>query len=209
MVRQAEAEAESKTTHSTKQQSSFEVAIATAQNIEERRMEAKEAKATGDIPFTIFIHDSSSLGTNRSEPRSANIAESKADQQQIRGDGYRLLGNLPSFNGRSGRDVQVALSLELPGESTKPVPKMLIGGREVSSHTDESSIPEEFLCAINGHIMKDPVRSSRSGLVFEKATIQIWLQTRGQICPITHEVRPFPFCVSFDTFSASHSPSTT
>jgi hypothetical protein len=49
MVRQAEAEAESKTgTSSTKQQSSFEVAIATAHNIEERRMEAKEAKSTGE-----------------------------------------------------------------------------------------------------------------------------------------------------------------
>lgn len=51
MVRQAEAEAESKTASSTKQQSSFEVAIATAHNIEERRMEAKEAKATGDFPL--------------------------------------------------------------------------------------------------------------------------------------------------------------
>jgi hypothetical protein len=101
MVRQAEVQAESKTPHapSVKQQSSFEVAIATAQNIEERRMEAKEAKASG---------------LDRSE-RGGNIAESKADQQQIRGDGYRLLGNLPSFNNRSGRDVQVRpLSLDSP-----------------------------------------------------------------------------------------------
>jgi hypothetical protein len=47
MVRQAEAEAESKSPRGVKQQSSFEVAIATAQNIEERRLEAKEAKAAG------------------------------------------------------------------------------------------------------------------------------------------------------------------
>lgn len=79
--------------------------------------------------------------------------------------------------------------MELPGESTKPVPKMVIGGREVSSNSSDSSIPEEFLCAINGHIMKDPVRATGSGLVFERATIQIWLQTRGQVCPITHEVK--------------------
>lgn len=94
MVRQAEAEAESKNPKgsSVKQQSSFEVAIATAQNIEERRLEAKEAKAAGK---------------ERVDLRGGNIAESKADQQQIRGDGYRLLGNLPSLNGRSGRDVQV------------------------------------------------------------------------------------------------------
>jgi hypothetical protein len=96
MVRQAEVEAESKTPHanaSVKQQSSFEVAIATAHNIEERRMEAKEAKASG---------------LDRSERGGGNIAESKADQQQIRGDGYRLLGNLPSFNSRNSRDVQVS-----------------------------------------------------------------------------------------------------
>lgn len=47
MVRQAEAEAESKSPRNTIKQSSFEVAIATAQNIEDRRMEAKEAKASG------------------------------------------------------------------------------------------------------------------------------------------------------------------
>jgi hypothetical protein len=64
---------------------------------------------------------------------------------------------------------------------------MVIGGHEISSSQTDSSIPDEFLCAINGHVMKDPVRSTRSGLVFEKATIQIWLQTRGQVCPITHE----------------------
>lgn len=174
LVRQAEAEAESKSPRgAVKQQTSFEVAIATAQNIEERRMEAKEAKASG---------------IDRQVNRGANIAESKADQQQIRGDGYRLLGNLPSLSGnRGGRDVQVALSLELPGESTKPVPKMMIGGHEIISNKNDSSIPEEFLCAINRHVMKDPVRSTNSGLVFEKATIQIWLQTRGQVCPITHQ----------------------
>lgn len=64
----------------------------------------------------------------------------------------------------------------------------MIGGHEITSNKNDSSIPEEFLCAINGHVMKDPVRSTRSGLVFEKATIQIWLQTRGQVCPITHQV---------------------
>lgn len=69
------------------------------------------------------------------------------------------------------------------------MPKMLIGGREVAAtNSSDSSIPDEFLCSINGHIMRDPVRATRSNLVFEKATIQIWLQTRGQVCPITHEV---------------------
>lgn len=35
--------------------------------------------------------------------------------------------------------------------------------------------------------MKEPVRSKKSGLVFERATIEVWLATRGSVCPITHE----------------------
>jgi len=45
---------------------------------------------------------------------------------------------------------------------------------------------QEFLCAINGHVMKDPVRAHTSGLVFERATIELWLATRGCVCPITN-----------------------
>lgn len=45
---------------------------------------------------------------------------------------------------------------------------------------------QEFLCAINGHVMKDPVRAQTSGLVFERATISLWLASRGSVCPITN-----------------------
>ena len=34
--------------------------------------------------------------------------------------------------------------------------------------------------------MKDPVRAKTTGLVFEAATIDLWLQTRGTVCPITN-----------------------
>jgi hypothetical protein len=47
-------------------------------------------------------------------------------------------------------------------------------------------VPKEFLCAINGHVMKDPVKCKTTGLVFERATIELWLQTRGAVCPITN-----------------------
>ena len=45
---------------------------------------------------------------------------------------------------------------------------------------------KEFLCAINGHVMKNPVKVRSSGLVFEEATIDLWLNTRGSVCPITN-----------------------
>lgn len=41
-------------------------------------------------------------------------------------------------------------------------------------------------CAINGHVLKEPVRSPY-GQVFERATIELWLTTRGSICPITNQ----------------------
>lgn len=34
--------------------------------------------------------------------------------------------------------------------------------------------------------MKEPVRVASSGLVFELATIDLWLATRGAVCPITN-----------------------
>ena len=32
--------------------------------------------------------------------------------------------------------------------------------------------------------MKDPVRVGTSGPVFERSTIELWLSTRGSVCPI-------------------------
>lgn len=43
---------------------------------------------------------------------------------------------------------------------------------------------QEFLCAINGHIMKQPARSPH-GHVFELSTILLWLESRGLLCPLT------------------------
>ena len=46
--------------------------------------------------------------------------------------------------------------------------------------------PAELLCAINRHILRDPVRTPY-GDVFERETIETWLQTLGSVCPLTHE----------------------
>jgi hypothetical protein len=41
-----------------------------------------------------------------------------------------------------------------------------------------------FMCALNGHMMKVPV-TSPYGHNFEKETIEQWLRQRGSVCPIT------------------------
>eukprot|EP00595_Chromulina_sp_UTEXLB2642_P002749 CAMPEP_0196764344 /NCGR_PEP_ID=MMETSP1095-20130614/5900_1 /TAXON_ID=96789 ORGANISM="Chromulina nebulosa, Strain UTEXLB2642" /NCGR_SAMPLE_ID=MMETSP1095 /ASSEMBLY_ACC=CAM_ASM_000446 /LENGTH=365 /DNA_ID=CAMNT_0042119637 /DNA_START=1009 /DNA_END=2106 /DNA_ORIENTATION=+ len=103
---------------------------------------------------------------------------------------YRLLGNLPALNNKSitdrKKDIQIALSLELPNEK---IQKFEIKSRNHNKLTNEidSEIPKEFLCAINNHVMKDPVYVPSTNLYFERSTIELWLTTRGSVCPITHK----------------------
>ena len=37
-----------------------------------------------------------------------------------------------------------------------------------------------------GHVMQDSVITPR-GIRFERATIQVWLDQQGQVCPISHK----------------------
>lgn len=113
----------------------------------------------------------------------AHASHGKSREEQIRGDNYRLLGDLPTLgSGKTAQDKKVNINLELrtrkdnESKSDTPLPAAANG-----------AIPCEFLCAINGHVMKEPMRATTSGLVFERATIELWLATRGQVCPLTNE----------------------
>lgn len=71
--------------------------------------------------------------------------------------------------------------------------------RELSNNTGSqksssavSAIPKEFLCSINGHVMKDPVRA-KSGEVFENETIKIWLVAFMKIVQIAQHTYKFIF----------------
>ena len=44
--------------------------------------------------------------------------------------------------------------------------------------------PAAILCAINGHVLRAPVRSPY-GHVYERATIELWLEQQGSVCPMT------------------------
>lgn len=129
----------------------------------------------------------------------ANAADEKATSKQ-QAASLRLLGDLPSLQpdrtSKQHRDnVRIALNLQLPSEAKAQGKTMMSsgsgGGSSSSPSTKkpvvtDSSIPAEFLCSINGHVMKDPVRNGSSGPVYERATIELWLGTRGSICPINH-----------------------
>ncbi|CAM9977719.1 unnamed protein product [Discosporangium mesarthrocarpum] len=47
-----------------------------------------------------------------------------------------------------------------------------------------SLLSQEFLCSINKHMMKEPTRSPH-GHAFETSTILLWLESRGDVCPLT------------------------
>ena len=53
------------------------------------------------------------------------------------------------------------------------------------------AVPTELRCAINGHLMRDPVRraggdgkAGADGPAFERATIELWMSRNGKVSPI-------------------------
>ena len=54
---------------------------------------------------------------------------------------------------------------------------------------EDGRVPKHLCCCINGHLMRDPVFSSKFPLKdkvsYERETIELWLKTRGSVCPIT------------------------
>jgi len=92
-----------------------------------------------------------------------------------------LLGDLPSLDKQpSTADLNhfVNLKLELPKQPVGQKASKAGGGNKKKKKGN--SPHSEMECAINGHVMKDPVRAP-NGLVFERATILVWLETRGQV----------------------------
>ncbi|KAJ9462565.1 U-box domain protein [Diplonema papillatum] len=56
-----------------------------------------------------------------------------------------------------------------------------------SAVDDAGDVPEEFRCAINGHVLNHPMRLP-SGRVFERETIELWIKKVGWTDPITAAV---------------------
>jgi hypothetical protein len=168
--------------------------VAPADEPKSRRQDAKVADDSNSQSDSKGGSNASSSSSSSSVTGEAKGAESKggssraANAPQQKSEGFRLLGDLPSFGGKpSASDVKVAIALELPSEQQKGKNKSgsIAPSRGPSRPTDPD-VPEKFVCAINGHVMKDPVRSS-TGFYFERATIELWLSTRGSICPISNQ----------------------
>jgi hypothetical protein len=155
-----------------------------------------DSPTTVEIPTVqpLTLSDKERAEEKENAPERISQGGGYEDKKQLedRQERYRLLGALPSLGPRANEeDVKVALALELPtdlGKAAKNNNSSSTGPANASSGPQNApeGVPKEYLCAINGHVMQDPVRSP-SGTVYEKATIELWLSTRGSICPITHE----------------------
>eukprot|EP00667_Euglena_gracilis_P005602 EG_transcript_5645 len=94
----------------------------------------------------------------------------------------RLLGPLPPLGRGSLGAAAIAVDAEDLFASQMIKPQM---PRSITAPTrPPPGMPPEFLCAINGHVMKNPV-TSPTGHTFEKETIEYWLKQNGSLCPLT------------------------
>jgi len=110
--------------------------------------------------------------------RKAEVKESGASGE------YRLLGDLPDPKS-SQRDVERKTGAELEKEEAVKTDDRLVRPSAAAEAVQaEGNAPSRFRCALNGHLMKDPVRSPH-GHVFERETIMKWLESAGSMCPIS------------------------
>jgi hypothetical protein len=81
----------------------------------------------------------------------------------------RLLGDLPSLQTQKGDEEEVK----------KEKSKIKIKRGKISE------CPEEFKCGIDGKILTQPLRSPL-GHVFERKTLETWMNTCGSVCPVSN-----------------------
>eukprot|EP01065_Artemidia_motanka_P048815 TRINITY_DN796_c0_g2_i2.p1 TRINITY_DN796_c0_g2~~TRINITY_DN796_c0_g2_i2.p1 ORF type:complete len:612 (+),score=191.01 TRINITY_DN796_c0_g2_i2:255-2090(+) len=99
------------------------------------------------------------------------------DVQQSEAAQYRLLGDLPDPHDRK-------VEKEAADEAVKTDDRLVRPSGAAEAVQAEGNAPARFRCSLNGHLMKDPVRSPH-GHVFERETIMKWLESAGSTCPFT------------------------
>jgi hypothetical protein len=156
--------------------------------------------------------------TPDSRPRSPVVFEARPPSRcppPDFGEKKSMLGDLPALDKKKKRkkkkkstkkelEAFMSLELEVPlqqlhaknaaaGERQRRL-GYINDGKTVSSPTtgksmEDGRVPKHLCCCINGHLMRDPVFSSKFPLKdkvsYERETIELWLKTRGSVCPIT------------------------
>ena len=128
------------------------------------------------------------------EPSEQAAASAGSAARRSASERYRLLGELPQLNagrpskglGKAATGVPVADGRTSRRKARRKPPNPNGGnGHQAGSGglKLEDNVPQEFLCELNHHIMKKPVRTPE-GHVFEAESIEAWLKTHNT-CPVT------------------------
>eukprot|EP01063_Lacrimia_lanifica_P015948 TRINITY_DN22598_c0_g1_i1.p1 TRINITY_DN22598_c0_g1~~TRINITY_DN22598_c0_g1_i1.p1 ORF type:complete len:624 (+),score=249.32 TRINITY_DN22598_c0_g1_i1:86-1957(+) len=112
-------------------------------------------------------------------PASASNEGSKGE--------FRLLGDLPDPAKVPVPNNAKEQDRAVPDEPVMMDDQLVRPRAEVEAHAyvqAEGDAPARFRCSLNGHLMKDPMRSPH-GHVFERDSIMKWIDHSGSTCPIT------------------------
>eukprot|EP01063_Lacrimia_lanifica_P034786 TRINITY_DN6516_c0_g6_i1.p1 TRINITY_DN6516_c0_g6~~TRINITY_DN6516_c0_g6_i1.p1 ORF type:complete len:662 (+),score=240.79 TRINITY_DN6516_c0_g6_i1:152-2137(+) len=133
-------------------------------------------------------------------PLRKEVKEAKEKEKETPKENLRLLGDLPTL-GPPGSAAAAAppSAVAVPASPSSPddidtstaIPALRVQpskAQEVWATAGQGAgdVPKEFLCAINGHLLRHPV-TAPSGHTFEKETIDIWLTKVGSTNPLTGE----------------------
>jgi len=128
----------------------------------------------GSMPRAGSKGGDSGSDAKQSKGQPSAAAESKGEKAESKTQS--LLGDLPSLI--PTKLTQQGLCVQK--KDTKKISPSLTKGY------NDPNVPAAYKCAINGHIMKEPVKGPQ-GYVFERGTIEYWLEEQGSVCPITGE----------------------
>lgn len=115
-----------------------------------------------------------------SAPAAAAPAPAPAAAARAAG-GSGLLGDMPTLFKQAQANAPKKAAA-VAGAEPVFVQQTLVAPKKASAPSAE--VPSQFVCALNGHTMKNPVVSPY-GHTFEKDTIEQWLKQQGSVCPLT------------------------
>ena len=119
------------------------------------------------------------------EPETRSGEEKKSE--------FRLLGDLPSLGkpktkSKSRQRTSAKSASAAERRSRRKLKKKRGKTRKEKFSTiapAEEGVPAKFCCALTGKIMSDPQKTPYGKHRLERAAIEQWIQTQGNVCPVT------------------------
>ena len=128
------------------------------------------------------VDETSFTKTEAKEEETEDAQAEQPSEQNENNPDFRLLGDLPSLKTNNRWQVRKPKKKRKSKKKKKAVEQA--GSYPVATPVI-LGIPDEFLCAMNGNVLKEPMRSKKSGLRFEKKSIEAWFERCGNVCPVT------------------------